>query len=85
VPGIGGGGGGGSSFVKTDLAIDYVIIHGNNPNPGGMNHDPPDAVGVGDWDKVGGPAGRGGFGDIHNLFPGNAGAVRIIKPGFFHE
>lgn len=85
MPGIGGGGGGGSSFVKTDLAIDYVIIHGNNPNPGGMNHDPPDAVGVGDWDKVGGPAGRGGFGDIHNLFPGNAGAVRIIKPGFFHE
>ncbi|CAM9525720.1 unnamed protein product [Ectocarpus fasciculatus] len=85
VPGVGGGGGGGSSYIYTDSCVDYLVIHGENEHPGGIDHDPPDAVGVGEWDRVGGPAGQGGVGDVNELRPGNAGAVRILKPGFFSE
>lgn len=85
MPGVGGGGGGGSSYVYTDICVDYQVIHGEDALPGGMDHDPPEAVGIGEWDKVGGPAGQGGIGHLHDLNPGNAGAVRILKPGFFSE
>ena len=41
------------------------------------------ACGVGDWDKVGGLAGQGGKADPLVTFSGNAGAIRILKPGFY--
>ena len=83
VPGVGGGGGGGSSYVYEANAVDYTIVHGSGHFPGGMQHSPPDAVGCGEWDKVGGPVGKGGTGDIFEVHAGNAGCVRIFKPGFF--
>ncbi len=60
-------------------------MHGHGNMPGGLNHDPPEAVGIGEWDKVGGPVGQGGQGDIFDVHTGNAGGVRIFKPGFFTE
>ena len=77
------GGGGGSSFVYTAVCRDYVIIHGEKDMPGGLEQDPPDAVGIGEWDKVGGIVGTGGAGHPTKLNPGKNGAVRILKPGFF--
>jgi hypothetical protein len=86
VPGVGGGGGGGASYILTENCVDYLIIQGEKYEPGGiLDHEPPEAVGVGEWDKVGGPAGQGGIGDLHMTCPGNTGAVRILKPGFFNE
>jgi hypothetical protein len=82
-PGVGGGGGGGSSFLYTELVQDYQFIHGTGRTPGGIDHDPPQAVGIGEWDKVGGLCGEGGTGDPKQVFAGNAGAVRIFKQGFF--
>jgi hypothetical protein len=84
-PGIGGGGGGGSSFIYLPLCRDYMIIHGDGKMPGGLDHDPPEGVGIGDWDKVGGLCGEGGTGHPTKLHPGNGGAVRILKPGFFKD
>ena len=60
-----------------------MIIHGDKDMPGGLEQDCPDAVGVGEWDKVGGLVGTGGQGDPKLLNPGKNGAVRILKPGFF--
>lgn len=81
--GIAGGGGGGSSYVYNKTVRDNVIIMGHGNLPGGLNHNPPLACGVGDWDKVGGPAGQGGKGDLNLTFPGNNGAIRLMKPGFY--
>eukprot|EP01031_Cornospumella_fuschlensis_P001048 gene1048-1317_t len=52
-PGISGGGGGGSCFVNPDVVRDYVVIGGHGLDAGGLNHDPPPACGVGEWDLVG--------------------------------
>lgn len=82
-PGVGGGGGGGSSFVYTDAVRDHQFIHGTGRMPGGLQHDPPEAVGFGEWDKVGGLCGEGGDGHPLKLSAGNAGAVRIFKQGYF--
>ena len=51
--------------------------------PGGLEQDIPDAVGVGEWDKVGGFVGEGGIGHPTEVNPGKNGAIRILKPGFF--
>lgn len=82
-PGVGGGGGGGSSYVFTDYMLDYVVIAGTGHLPGGLQHDIPEAAGLGEWDKPGGSSGEGGQGDMWRTRAGNAGAVRILKPGFF--
>jgi hypothetical protein len=60
-----------------------VEIGGLGRMPGGIKHDPPEASGVGEWDRVGGLAGEGGLGHIDTLRAGNNGAVRICKPGYF--
>jgi hypothetical protein len=83
VPGVGGGGGGGSSYVYIPRMHDYMIIHGHGRMPGGMDHEPPPAVGLGDWDITGGMTGEGGLGDKNKTQRGNAGGVRIIKPGHY--
>lgn len=82
-PGVSGGGGGGSSFLYLDMVKDYQFIHGTGHLPGGIEHNPPEAVGIGEWDKVGGLCGQGGKGDTIKLYSGNAGAVRIYKQGYF--
>ena len=82
-PGIGGGGGGGSSYLYLPLCLDHVIIPGSGIRPGGLKHNVPDAVGVGEWDKVDGPAGQGAQGAKHLTFRGNNGAVRITLPGHY--
>ncbi len=78
-----GGGGGGSSYVYTAVCRDFVIIHGDKDMPGGLQQNIPDAVGIGEWDKVGGVVGQGGFGDSVKLNAEKNGAIRILKPGFF--
>lgn len=60
-----------------------MIIHGHGMMPGGLKHQPPDAVGVGEWDKTGGMVGQGGQGDINKTNSGNNGCVRIFKPGHY--
>ncbi len=82
-PGIGGGGGGGSSYVYSHICRDIVLIPGHNKNPGGMNHKPPQACGVGDWDKTGGIVGEGGRGEPFATNPGKNGGIRIYKTGFY--
>lgn len=83
-PGISGGGGGGSSYIHTSKATDYFIIIGDGHRPGGWkNHNPPEAVGLGEWDKQGGLAGTGGVGTVTSSHFGNNGAVRIIRPGHY--
>ena len=82
-PGISGGGGGGSSYVYTQICRDVVVIMGHGVHAGGQQHNPPLACGLGEWDKVGGLAGQGGFGDMNATKPGNNGAVRLSKPGHF--
>jgi hypothetical protein len=82
-PGIGGGGGGGSSFVYTWMCKDYLSIAGEGNMPGGLTHDVPGAVGVGEWDKREGICGQGGKGNLKTSSAGNGGAVRIICPGYF--
>lgn len=82
-PGIGGGGGGGSSFIYTWNCKDYLAIAGTNDLPGGMSHDVPQAIGVGEWDKKDGVCGQGGIGDKTKMSSGNGGAVRILAPGYF--
>jgi hypothetical protein len=82
-PGVAGGGGGGASFVYRHRVKDYLVLIGDAPTPGGIEHDPPLACGLGEWDKPGGPSGRGGMGDAKESKNGNAGAVRILKPGFY--
>eukprot|EP00595_Chromulina_sp_UTEXLB2642_P002328 CAMPEP_0196765016 /NCGR_PEP_ID=MMETSP1095-20130614/7395_1 /TAXON_ID=96789 ORGANISM="Chromulina nebulosa, Strain UTEXLB2642" /NCGR_SAMPLE_ID=MMETSP1095 /ASSEMBLY_ACC=CAM_ASM_000446 /LENGTH=1218 /DNA_ID=CAMNT_0042122169 /DNA_START=3024 /DNA_END=6677 /DNA_ORIENTATION=+ len=79
-PGLGGGGGGGASYVYLPRANDHVIVMGQGYMPGGLQHDPPDAVGIGDWDKVGGIVGQGGLGNAETTHSGNNGCVRIFKP-----
>ena len=51
--------------------------------PGGLDRGPPRAVGIGEWDFVGGVAGAGGAADPYALNPGKCGAVRIYRPGFY--
>lgn len=82
-PGIGGGGGGGASYVYARRVRSSTIIGGYGFKAGGLEHDPPAACGVGDWDKVGGLVGEGGKGDALTANAGNAGCVRIIKPGYY--
>lgn len=82
-PGLSGGGGGGSSYIYTNISYDHVIIMGHGYQPGGLNHDPPQACGIGDWDKIGGLAGQGGMGDKYNCNPGKSGAIRLIRPGYY--
>lgn len=36
-------------------AIDLVMIAGHGTKPGGLNHNPPEAVGLGEWDLQGLP------------------------------
>lgn len=62
---------------------DHVIVMGHGAMPGGMEHNPPRAVGLGDWDFTGGLAGQGGKADLFTTASGSAGAVRIIKPGHY--
>jgi hypothetical protein len=81
MPGLAGGGGGGSSYIYTPIVRDYVIISGHGNLPGGMQHNPPSACGVGEWDKVDGLAGQGGRGDPNVTCNGNNGAIRLLKPG----
>jgi len=81
MPGIAGGGGGGSSYVYTDMMHDYVVVAGHGNLPGGLHHNPPQACGIGEWDKIDGYAGQGGKGDAEITFSGNNGAIRLIKPG----
>ena len=83
MPGIAGGGGGGSSYVYVNIAYDHVIVMGHGNQPGGLNHNPPLACGVGEWDKTGGFSGQGGIGDPYKTVPGNHGAIRLIKPGHY--
>ena len=90
LPGIGGGGGGGACYVHQDRCFDAVIIAGDSYHPGGLRHNPPQAVGCGEWDLVGGLVGQGGRSIVDKNDPNivktssvNAGAVRIIKPGFY--
>eukprot|EP01036_Dinobryon_divergens_P026472 gene26472-35131_t len=85
MPGISGGGGGGSSYVFVPLLSDYVCVSGHGVKPGGLSTKPgpPLACGLGDWDKTGGLAGQGGQGDKVATHSGNAGAVRILKPGHY--
>ena len=40
---------------------------------------------MGEWDYTGGFSGQGGGADILDLHPGKHGAIKIIKPGFYHE
>lgn len=82
-PGIGGGGGGGSSYVYVNSCTDYVVIAGHGIEPGGLQHNPPEAVGLGEWDKVGGWCGQGAIGQKDRTSVGNNGAVRIILPGSY--
>ena len=82
-PGIAGGGGGGSSFLYTNTLRDHLVIMGHGMHPGGLQHNPPQACGIGEWDKMEGYAGQGGRGDPLLSFPGNNGAVRLLKPGFY--
>ena len=82
-PGIGGGGGGGSSYIYAPKCISHTIVTGYQYKPGGLEHDPPAACGLGDWDKVGGLVGEGGHGNPIKASPGNSGCVRIIKPGYY--
>ena len=59
-------------------------MHGSGHLPGGHeNHNPPEAVGVGEWDKQGGVAGTGGVGTKTISRYGNNGAVRIVRPGHY--
>ena len=93
-PGIAGGGGGGSSFAATKSEVEEFLIFeaGTALVPGGMEVDIPAAVGLGDWDIVGGPVGLGGLCEEIQagagvagikVLGGNAGAVRIRLPGFY--
>ena len=82
-PGVAGGGGGGSSYIHEPKAIDYVMVPGDGAKPGGLRHDPPEAVGLGEWDTKGKPVGHGGYGDLNTVTPGCAGCVRIFKPGYY--
>ena len=59
------------------------MVMGHGSQPGGLNHDPPLACGLGEWDRLGGYAGQGGISDSLNPVAGNSGAVRIAKPGFY--
>lgn len=79
-----GGGGGGSIYVNSSALRDVVVIDGEGSQPGGIMHDIPEAVGLGDWDIVGGRVGEGGY-TLNNSETGNGrhGAIRIFKPGFF--
>ena len=90
LPGIGGGGGGGSSYIHTEKVFDYTVVGGDGYMPGGVQHNPPHAVGAGEWDLVGGLSGQGARtivdkNDATNVTTtnGNSGCVRIIKPGFY--
>ena len=83
MPGIAGGGGGGSSYVYANIARDHVIVMGHGNQPGGLNHNPPLACGLGEWDKTGGFAGQGGLGDAFLTCAGNNGAIRLTKPGHY--
>jgi hypothetical protein len=65
------------------MVRDFVTIVGHGVKPGGLAHDPPEASGLGEWDKVGGYAGQGGLGDPFVTRHGNNGAIRIIKPGHY--
>ena len=46
-PGIGGGAGGGSSYVFLPRAYDHLTILGHGRLPGGIEHSPPEAIGLG--------------------------------------
>lgn len=52
MPGISGGGGGGACFVYPDIVYDNVVVMGHGMIAGGQNHNPPQACGIGEWDKV---------------------------------
>jgi hypothetical protein len=82
-PGIAGGGGGGSCFVYEGIVKDNVVVMGRGELPGGLQHNPPQACGIGEWDKIPGYTGQGGKGDPYVTNAGNNGAVRLYKPGFY--
>lgn len=63
--------------------LDHVCILGHGQQPGGLDHNPPSASGVGEWDKVGGFVGQGGDADPVSAVNGRAGGIRIIKPGHY--
>jgi hypothetical protein len=60
-----------------------LVLQGEGRLPGGYKHDPPEACGIGEWDKVGGVAGEGAQSEITGTRNGNAGAIRIMKPGYY--
>ena len=80
---------GGASFIHSERVYDYLIIEGEGHLPGGLKHNPCKAVGMGEWDVVGGWAGQGGRTSLDpntqapTTFNGNNGCVRVIKPGFY--
>ena len=83
-PGITGGGGGGGSYVKREAVRDVTVVCGEARGaPGGLDRGPPRAVGIAEWDFVGGVCGMGGAADPYALNPGKCGAVRIFRPGFY--
>ena len=48
-----------------------------------MDHNPPEAVGLGEWDTLGVPVGSGGMGDLSSITSGKTGCIRIYKPGYY--
>ena len=82
-PGVAGGGGGGSSYIHAPRAIDVVMVTGYGDKPGGLKHDPPEAVGLGEWDNLRKPVGHGGYADAEKVDAGCSGCVRIFKPGYY--
>lgn len=67
-----------------DEATCFVrLFQGDCRQPGGDKRDPPEACGVGEWDKVGGFAGEGAQGDVSVTRDGNSGAIRVFKPGYY--
>ncbi|CAM9728738.1 unnamed protein product [Scytosiphon promiscuus] len=84
-PGIVGAGGGGSCYINTALSMDFVVLQGVGRVSGGTNKAPPRARGFSEDDIVGGICGEGGEAGPSDIKPGNNGAVRIHKPGFFEK
>ncbi|CAM9192158.1 unnamed protein product [Choristocarpus tenellus] len=65
--------------------MDFVVLQGNGQRAAGLDREPPRARGLHEEDFVGGLCGDGGKAGPLRLEPGNNGAVRIFKPGFFDK
>ena len=54
----------------------FFIFQGGGKLSGGQQHNPPTAVGIGEWDVMGGLVGEGGNGNPNDVNQGCNGAVR---------